>query len=201
MKKLKYILILLAGIAAPLWIALTEFKPKADSKTTFALDTTTIKYLSNTNLISSPKTTSNPTQININGNHLDSLFMFLSKSVIQKNSNIEQEDEKLRSSIQQLINVSTANSQIIQGLLTRERSIRISLDTITINQNRGRITPDTTHVITPSSVTRSLTENQLAKDTAFVNDLEKRKVLTKGQARRFRNIILKRPVIIFLPRN
>lgn len=140
MKSFKYLIYVLAAIAIPLWIALTNFGSKPDSKTTFALDSASIQQLSKI-AIAQPPTSSSPTQVNINGTHLDSLFMFLAKSNVQNNSQRDKGNEQLQTSIKALTDISISNSQTLQSLLSKDRNVRVSVDPITLNPPTSSNTP------------------------------------------------------------
>ncbi|HRH48883.1 MAG TPA: hypothetical protein PLP23_09025 [Panacibacter sp.] len=142
MKRFKYIIYLLAAIAAPLWIALTNFRTKPDSKTMFALDST-------------------PAQININGANLDSLFFFLSKSIVQNNSERDKGNEQLQTSIKALADISFSNSQILQSLLSKDRNITVSVDPISINP------PPTKAVANPPNTNSSYYAYDLKENGPF----------------------------------
>ncbi len=67
------------------------------------------------------------TEINFNSNHLDSLFYLIAKS----NQNTRQEN-----SLQDLIKISSANASTLQGLLSKDRDINVTISPIDINQNK-----------------------------------------------------------------
>jgi len=72
-------------------------------------------YLSDHELKESEKKKA-PEQINITGGHLDTLFAFVAKANSSHNT-------KLEGSLQNLINVSSANATTIQSLLSRDQDI------------------------------------------------------------------------------
>ena len=79
------------------------------------------------------------TEINFNSSHLDSLFYFIAKSnqnTRQGNQVTISPNSETESSLQDLIKISTANASAVQGLLSKERNINVSVSPIDINQKK-----------------------------------------------------------------